>query len=294
MGITTHMFRAILREHKYAAYKDKGLLLGRQSIFFDEAKMKEIAYEENVPLKKLKLKEDVETRSGGGVLDFDLFNSFTDMNVEALDVTDYEGANIIHDMNKPIPSHLHNQFDFLYNGSCMDNLFNPSQFLQNCTNLLKPGGRFISIEHGSSFPGGYLFYSPDWFLDFFALNNFKDAVVFVADFLGSKSPHHIESPWFLWNWNPLYHGQAIEHSMHNNPSNRLILVIAEKGDGDDVLLQPVQGQYRTDDLTNKPIYEDSYNRFIKSPRLEQYRNLKKSNDWANYGSVSNLSFTGTI
>ncbi|MBL19926.1 MAG: hypothetical protein CMC82_08950 [Flavobacteriaceae bacterium] len=294
MGISTHIFRTILKEHKFKPLKGKGLLLGRQSIFFDQYQMKNIAKQEGVKLKQISLATDTETRAGGKIVDYDLFKHFTDMNFDALDITDYEGANVIHDMNTPLPDNLFEKYDFLYNGSCMDNLFNPSQFIQNCTDLLKPNGTFLSIEHGSSFPGGYLFYSPDWFLDFFAINQFNDAQVFVADFAGFKSPHHIESPWQLWNWNPLCHGIPTEHSIHLNPSNRLILVVAEKGQSIFEIKQPVQGQYRTSEETLNPIYENSYKKFLKSNRLKYFQNHINPIDWQKSGSISNLAYIGTL
>jgi SAM-dependent methyltransferase len=293
MGISSHIFRSILKEHAHRPLAGKGLLIGRQSVFFTQDNMRAIAASENVPLKDIQLSKDTETRAGGEITDYELFTSFCDLEMDALDVTDYENANIVHDMHYPVPAALHNQYDFIYNGSCMDNLFNPAEFLKNCSRMLKSGGRILSIEHGSAYPGGYLLYSPDFFLDFFAINNYADALVLVCDFLGNRSPHHIQSPWTLWRWNPLLHGKANEHSMHLSLSNRLILSIAEKSVDSTNERIPIQGQYRTSEGLNEPVYEQSYQRFLKSSRVSGYKSPQPV-DWALSQAVSNLEFVGVL
>ncbi len=293
MGISTHIFRAFLREHKHRPFVGKGLLIGRQSVFFDVAQARHICESEGVPMSDTFAEADVDTRGGGEIIDYDLFASFCDMRMDALDITAYEHANIVHDMNEPVPEHLENQYDFIFNGSCMDNLFSPGEFMNNCTKMLRPGGRVVNIEHGSMYPGAYITYSPDYFLDYYAVNDFADALVIVCEFQGIRSPHHIQSPWMLWNWNPLTHGAASEHSMHKGLSNRLILSIAEKGENTSSDVQPVQGQYRTAEALTKPVYDASCERFLNSDRLKQYRSAMQA-DWAKSPAISNLEFLGVI
>ena len=243
-------------------------------------------------MNKVNFTSDTDTKAGGTLTDFALFESFSKIKMSALDVTDYEGADIIHNMNDELPSHLIGKFDFIYNGSCLDNLFNPAEFLINCSKMLKPGGRIINIEHGSSWQGAYLMYSPDWFLDFFAINDYKDALVFVCEFNGFRSPHHMQAPWHLWNWNPLIHGNANEHSAHLGFSSRLILSVAEKGDLSTDERQPVQGVYRTSDDLNDNIMFQSYSRFLKSPRLRYYNPV--DHDQIENTSISNMSYISRL
>jgi SAM-dependent methyltransferase len=293
MGISSHIFRAFLREHKHRALQGQGLLVGRQSIFFSQDEMKRMAAAEGVAVRDIEAQQDVETRGGGELTDYQLFESFSELDMKALDVTDYEGAPIVHDMHYPVPQELHGQFDFIYNGSCMDNLFNPAEFLRNVSRMLKPGGRFVSIEHGSPYPGAYMTYSPDYFFDFFAANNYADAMVFVCDFLGWHSPHHMQSPWSIYNWNPLRYGEAKEHSMHLSFSHRLILAVAEKGPDSTNEVMPIQGQYSADDAPIDSVHRQASERFLKSSRLDAYR-LPSPVDWNNSPAVSNLEFVGVL
>src|SRR5262245_60177247 len=59
--------------------------------------------------------------------DVDFFNSFCSANVKAIDVSDYEGAEITHDLCMPLPPHLVGIADFIVDGSCLDNIWDPAQ-----------------------------------------------------------------------------------------------------------------------------------------------------------------------
>ncbi|MEL7114711.1 MAG: methyltransferase [Pseudomonadota bacterium] len=62
--------------------------------------------------------------------------------IESMDFSDYEGASILQDLNKPIPDHLEQQFDFIFDGGTIEHVFNVPQALENVFRMLKPGGRF--------------------------------------------------------------------------------------------------------------------------------------------------------
>lgn len=292
MGITTHVYRAMLREHRHRPLTGKCLLIGRQSVLFSVDQMHQIAASENYSLRTIEATSDNLTRAGGEILDTELFATFSDIEVSALDVTDYEGAEYVHDMNTPLPDSLCGQFDFIYNGSCMDNLFNPAIFIINCSKLLKPGGRIIHLEHGSPWPSAYLTYSPDWFLDYYAANDFEDALVMSCEFDGYKSPHHMQSVWRLFRWNPLLCGNIREHSMLLNSSSKVILTIAEKGMHSSSDIQPLQGQYRAGSETEDAKLEVTYRRFLNSERVDLYRS--NAGVWSLSPAVSNLQFLGLL
>ncbi len=88
---------------------------------------------------------------------------FCDADVIALDVSDYEGAEIIHDLNTPLPNKYRSVADFIFNGSCLDNLFDPAMAIKSMSKMLRPGGRVMHVEHGSPIQGAFLCYSPEFF-----------------------------------------------------------------------------------------------------------------------------------
>src|SRR5258706_1169674 len=192
MGISTPLSRVFLRENRVRPLTGKGLLVGRQSIFFGVDAMRKVAKIEGGQLPDKPIRRDTVTSIPGEILDYDLFAGFCNLQMQAVDVTAYEQAEIIQDMNMPAPPALENRFDFIFNGSCMDNSFNAAMFMSNMTRMLKPGGRVVHIEHASNWPASYVSYSPDWFLDYYANNNFADCQVFVAEFPGHTPIQHMQ------------------------------------------------------------------------------------------------------
>jgi SAM-dependent methyltransferase len=66
--------------------------------------------------------------------------------IETMDVSDYEGATILHDMNEPVPEALHGQFDFIFDGGTIEHVFDVATALKNVFHMLRPGGRFVSAN----------------------------------------------------------------------------------------------------------------------------------------------------
>jgi SAM-dependent methyltransferase len=66
--------------------------------------------------------------------------------IETMDFSDYEGATILQDLNRPIPEALAGQFDFIYDGGTIEHVFNVPMALENVFRLLKTGGRFVSLN----------------------------------------------------------------------------------------------------------------------------------------------------
>ena len=108
----------------------------------------------------------------------DFFWTSLGANYKSIDVTDYEGADIIHDLSVPIPTALERQFDFIFEGSCLDNIFNPAQALINLSKMLRRGGKMILMNHFDSFNGPYVMFSPQWFTDFFIINEYSFSITY--------------------------------------------------------------------------------------------------------------------
>jgi SAM-dependent methyltransferase len=82
--------------------------------------------------------------------------------MEAMDFTDKEGAQHIHDLNKPIPDELNEKFDIVLDGGTTEHIFYIGQALDSCHALLKPGGLFLSYVSADGWFGhGFFQTGPD-------------------------------------------------------------------------------------------------------------------------------------
>lgn len=175
-----------------------------------------------------------------------------------IDHSDYEKANIICDLNYPINEEMKGMFDFIYDGSCLDNIFNAGVGLSNISKLLRPGGRVIILEHSSNMNGPYLMFSPGWFNDFFAANNYADCKIYIARVKNNENLHY--GPWELWYYDYLIRpdGNAPGLSLFSNlkdlagfpfpikERHLMCIVVAEKGEDSTDDVMPSQAQYRSE------------------------------------------------
>jgi len=186
MAITSYLAEAIIREHKYKRIHGDVLLLGRQTMRFSlrEAVTLIRGYglaPDPIPLDETVLDRKTLGSQGHEFIRDDAFFRLLGVNtVRAIDHSDYEGAEIIHNLNEPISDGLEATADFILDGSTLDNLFDPATAIKSMARMLRPGGRLIAINLGSTLTGRpYSICSPYWFLDYFAINQFKDCRVYV-------------------------------------------------------------------------------------------------------------------
>jgi SAM-dependent methyltransferase len=240
----------------------RALMIGRQNTGLIPGEAKHLIERNGIPL----LRDDFEiekntihsTGRDGEITDRAFFAAFSNCSVEAIDVSDYESAEIVHDMSVPIPDHLKGQFDFIYDGSSLDNIFNVATAMQNVSDLLKPGGRCVLMNWSNSFPTAYAMLSPDWFMDFFAYHEYEDARVLVVavDAVHGR----------VWRYDPLvihdnqYGYQCSSVTTHET---RATICFAEKSDKPAKGGFPVQMHYRG---ANVEPYLSSAKRFHTSQR----------------------------
>ncbi len=127
----------------------------------------------------LAAKSDPSSRT---IRDIDFFRMLGIDETMAIDVSDFEGAEIILDLNQPIAPEFDQTCDLLVDGSLLDNIFDPVTGLKNIARLLRDGGRCLLLNAGNIHTRGlpYTLLSPFWFFDYFAWNNFDYCQVYVT------------------------------------------------------------------------------------------------------------------
>ncbi len=82
--------------------------------------------------------------------------------VETMDFSDYEGAQHLADLSKPLAKKYHNRFDFVLDGGTLEHVFDIPQAFRNVFAMLRPGGTFVSINGLTGWPGhGFYQFQPD-------------------------------------------------------------------------------------------------------------------------------------
>jgi SAM-dependent methyltransferase len=84
--------------------------------------------------------------------------------VISMDYSPFEGAEIIHDLNKPVPRGLHQRFDFIFDGGTIEHVFNVPVALASVKQMLRPGGIFLTVNAANNQLGhGFYQFSPELF-----------------------------------------------------------------------------------------------------------------------------------
>ncbi len=117
-----------------------------------------------------------------------LFRSLGASQVDVMDFSDYEGANLLHDLNQPIPDVHRAAFDVVVDGGTLEHVFNFPVAIRNCMEMVRPGGRFFSATIPNNWCGhGFYQFSPELFFRVFSPDNgYRVEGMYLAELDGSR------------------------------------------------------------------------------------------------------------
>jgi hypothetical protein len=100
----------------------------------------------------------------------------------SIDLSAYEGASFLHDMNQPIPDELKNRFTAVIDGGSLEHIFDFPKAIRSCMEMVAVGGHFLGITPANNFMGhGFYQFSPELYFRIFTKNNgfnIEKAIVF--------------------------------------------------------------------------------------------------------------------
>ena len=177
MGLPIPSMRMIIREHKKEPFRSRVLTLGRMAVLATYEEVQNLFREEGVMPKLLEKDFDIRTNipsmreSTGKESRFTSDEVFFKLlgvdSLETLDVSDYENADHIHDMNIQIPDKLVSRFDAIFNFGTTEHIFDTRQVLDNISRMLKPGGLVLHMVGATNRIGhGFYMFSPCFFYDY--------------------------------------------------------------------------------------------------------------------------------
>lgn len=200
MGLSRPALRFLLREHSRDPFHGPVLLLGRQNVYatLDDA----LAILRSERVAPVHVPEPTAARNtipawagtphSRNLADAAFFSLLGLNEVQALDVDSFEGAEIVHDLNCPVPVELENRFGLIVDGGTLEHVFDVRQALSNVAAMLRLGGRVIHLSPGNNYLGhGFYQFSPTLFYDYYDANGFVD----VRCFLVEHSANDENAPW---------------------------------------------------------------------------------------------------
>jgi len=128
---------------------------------------------QNLSFGKSDLPDELHERLNGKLLDYkSLLQSLGFNQVFSLDVSDYEGADFLGDLNNQDIGH-HSQFDTVFDTGTLEHVFHVPNALNNIGRMLKTGGRIVHVLPASNrLEHGFYMFSPTLFWDYYQANNY--------------------------------------------------------------------------------------------------------------------------
>src|SRR5438128_12686818 len=118
MGLDINSVQFLIAARKQGAEFGDVLTLGRQDLNVYPAKMRALLSTHGFP------SDAFAPDTPGTGFGEPVFKALGARSVVSLDASDFEGANIVHDLNKPLPAELPERFDLVYDGGTLEHVFN--------------------------------------------------------------------------------------------------------------------------------------------------------------------------
>lgn len=163
MALTNNDIRLLFYMKKKGVSFDTTLMLGRLKYYGTSEYIKNLISKAN---SNVSLPEIIDGYSEP------VFKMLGSHQVDSMDFSDYEKANIIHDLNYPIPDSLKQKYSFVIDSGTLEHVFNFPVAISNCMKLVKTGGHFAAITPVNNLMGhGFYQFSPELFYRIFSEEN---------------------------------------------------------------------------------------------------------------------------
>jgi hypothetical protein len=181
------------------------LQLGRQSFFPSEPVLRRV-------FTVLGTEQDAQDFLRQNSYAESFFSLLGAQEISSIDYSSFESANILHDLNLPLPADLRCRFSVVYDGGTLEHVFNILQALKNAMEMVRLDGYFVQATVCNNFAGhGFWQFSPELIFRVFSkANGYRvDAVLLhekteKGDWYLVSDPEEVQSRVELCNSVPTY------------------------------------------------------------------------------------------
>src|SRR5262249_38979122 len=112
-----------------------------------------------------------------------LFQELGARSVDSVDASEFEGASIVADLNKPLASDLRRRFTPVLHGGTPEHVFDVATALRSCADLVEQAGHYIAVSPANNWAGhGFYQFSPELFFRFLSTESgFRLRGTFLAE-----------------------------------------------------------------------------------------------------------------
>lgn len=251
MGLYGHFLKLIALDHKREPFEGPALFLGRQRCeLMPFAYCQDIIRESGIEPKEL----PADFNIGPNIPAVSTLNETSDEallrllgvdEVHAMDYSNFEGADIIHDLNLPVEESLRERFGLIIDGGTLEHVFDLRRAFQNVAEMLKPGGRVIHFgaPANNCFEHGFVQFSPTFFQDFYEANGFTDIRISIMIMANEETPERMKLPLPLITYTRESFGGSC--SIFSDLSHQVNLFVTATKTAESTSDKiPIQGRYR--------------------------------------------------
>jgi hypothetical protein len=195
MGIAVSTFKLLcraLRETHGLGSNATALTLGRQNVLFDRETFVNILIENGYSSSPF------GSSGSANVTDSELFAAIGFNVTDSVDVSDYEGASIRHDLNIPFDKSLGREYDLIFDGGTAEHVFNLPVLLGSIHEICKENGIVIHSSPVNNWVDhGFYQFSPTLLTDYYRCNGWE----VLSNYVTIQRYEHWR-PWTIFPYSP--------------------------------------------------------------------------------------------
>jgi SAM-dependent methyltransferase len=209
--------------------------------------------------------------------------------VDSMDASAYEGATIIHDLNKPIPDDLIGKYDLVIDGGTLEHVFNFPAALENAMRMLKVGGHLFLVTPANNQCGhGFYQFSPELFFRALSpVNGFDMVRLYMT---GRGGPYHVADPALVHGRVELLNADGAHMMVHAKKLADLPLTAPQQSDylvdWERSTIEKTDGKLKS--ILRKALSPSQVTRISKT--LNKMRVHKAARRWKRVSKLSNRQF----
>jgi hypothetical protein len=193
MGLEPVGIKLLLYGKKLGVDFTKTAMIGRQQLCLSREELQRLLAEMRLPATEEQLAKIVEKKHCYAE---EFFRHLGAAEVESFDVSDYEKATHLVDLNQPIPEEFKERYSLVIDAGSLEHVFNFPTAMRNCMEMIREGGYYIGITPANNFFGhGFYQFSPELFYTIFtAANGFELTKMVVFEDVPKGHCYEVRSP----------------------------------------------------------------------------------------------------